>query len=161
MINLSNHSYLGNAMRNPYHVTVNIGKYTSIAEGLNIWTAKHPMGVVSNYPFYEKFKFDYPRCSIPSPIRIGSDVWLGHHVTIVDAVTIGDGVIIGAESVVGKDIPSYAVAVGNPVKIIRYRFTDEQISALLKIKWWDWIDTIIKERIEDFKDIDTFIVKYG
>ncbi len=160
MINLSNNSYSGNAISNPYHAEVNIGKYTSIAQGLQIMTVVHPMGMVSNYPFYERKKWDYPKCEVKSPVNIGSDVWIGYNVSIVDAVTIGDGAIIGANSVVGKDILPYAIAVGNPIKIIRYRFTEEQIEKLLKIKWWEWEFDTIKQRINDFTDINEFIRKY-
>lgn len=68
---------------------------------------------------------------------IGNDVWIGHNATILPGVKIGDGAIIGAYSVVAKDIPPYAVAVGNPVKIVKYRFDEELISLLLKYKWWN------------------------
>lgn len=61
-------------------------------------------------------------------------------------VNIGNGVVIGAGSVVSKDIPPYAIAVGNPIKIIRYRFPKETIELLEQIKWWDWdVETINKE----------------
>ncbi len=53
-------------------------------------------------------------------------------------VHIGDGAIIGANSVVASDIPPYAVAVGNPCRVVKMRFDDEFIAYLLKLKWWDW-----------------------
>lgn len=55
------------------------------------------------------------------PIRIGDDVWIGANVTILKGVCIGKGAVVGAGSVVTRDIPEYAVAVGNPAKVIRYR----------------------------------------
>lgn len=58
------------------------------------------------------------------PITIGSNVWLGGDVTVLPGVTIGSNVVIGAGSVVAKDIPSNAVAVGNPCKVVR-AITDE------------------------------------
>jgi acetyltransferase-like isoleucine patch superfamily enzyme len=58
---------------------------------------------------------------IIKPIIIGNDVWIGANVTILKGVTINDGVVIGAGSVITKDIPDYAVTVGNPGKIIKYR----------------------------------------
>ena len=62
-------------------------------------------------------------------------------------VTIGDGAIIGTGVVVTKDIPPYAIVGGVPAKIIRFRFTDDIISKLIKIEWWNWdIDTIKKKR---------------
>ena len=56
----------------------------------------------------------------------------------MSGVTIGDGAIIGTGSVVAKDIPPYAIAAGNPARIIRYRFDEETIKELLDIKWWDF-----------------------
>jgi virginiamycin A acetyltransferase len=68
---------------------------------------------------------------------IGNDVWIGQHVTIMPGVHIGDGAIIGANSVVASDIPPYAVAAGNPCRVIKKRFDDELIDLLLRFKWWD------------------------
>jgi acetyltransferase-like isoleucine patch superfamily enzyme len=53
-------------------------------------------------------------------IIIGNDVWIGFNSTILKGVTIGDGAIIGANTVVTKDVPPFAVAVGNPPRIIKY-----------------------------------------
>lgn len=54
-------------------------------------------------------------------IRVGKGVWIGAHVNVLAGVTIGDGSVIGANSVVTKDIPTNAVAVGAPAKVISYR----------------------------------------
>src|SRR5262249_40603367 len=56
-----------------------------------------------------------------APIRIGADVWLGLGVSVTAGVTIGDGAVIGARAVVTEDIPPYAVAVGSPARVARYR----------------------------------------
>ena len=76
-----------------------------------------------------------------------------------EGVTIGDGAIIGAKSLVTKDIPPYAVAVGIPARVIRYRFTPEQIQKLLKIKWWDKDIKWIAENQHLFRDIDSLIAE--
>ncbi len=68
---------------------------------------------------------------------IGNDVWIGQNATILPGVHIGDGAIIGANSVVASDVEPYSIVVGNPVKLIRYRFDEELTSLLLKFKWWD------------------------
>jgi virginiamycin A acetyltransferase len=71
-------------------------------------------------------------------VRIGNDVWVGRAATIFSGVTIGDGAVIGAHSLVTTDAPPYAVFGGNPAKLIKKRFPEETISALLSIAWWDW-----------------------
>lgn len=55
------------------------------------------------------------------PVRIGSDVWIGSGAKVLAGVTIGNGAIIGANSVVTHDIPDFAVAVGCPARVIKYR----------------------------------------
>lgn len=57
-------------------------------------------------------------------VSIGNDVWIGSRVTILPGVTIGNGAVIGASSVVTKDVPPYAVACGNPAKVVKYRETN-------------------------------------
>jgi carbonic anhydrase/acetyltransferase-like protein (isoleucine patch superfamily) len=73
---------------------------------------------------------------------------------------LGDGAVIGAGSVVTKNVPPYAVIIGNPSSILKYRFEPEIIEELLKIKWWDWDENLIAKRIADFKDIKKFVKKY-
>lgn len=127
-----------------------IGKFCSIASGVEFVMngANHMMDSLSCYPF--EIIDEFKGLSKPFGDRenrgdtvIGNDVWIGQNVTILPGVHIGDGAIIGANSTVGKDIPPYAVAVGNPVQIKKYRFSQEIIDLLLELKWWDKdIDTI-------------------
>lgn len=151
-------------IENVWNADINIGKYTSIADKLRVIVASHTSlthNTISNYPFRERNRMtDYPRAKKGGVVNIGNDVWIGDSVSIVGELTIGDGAIVGAFSVVAKDVPPYAIVVGNPIKIIRYRFTEEQIKKLLEIKWWDWDHSLIRERIKDFLDINIFISKY-
>jgi virginiamycin A acetyltransferase len=71
-------------------------------------------------------------------IVIGNGVWIGDSVIVLSGVHIGDGTVIGAGSVVTKSIPPYAIAVGNPAKVIKYRFDKEVIDVVSKIDWWNW-----------------------
>lgn len=80
-------------------------------------------------------------------IVIGNDVWIGYEAIVMQGVTIGDGAIIGARAVVTKDVPPYTIVGGVPAKPIRKRFSDEMISQLLEIKWWEWPYDKIKENI--------------
>ena len=93
-------------------------------------------------------------------ITIGNDVFIGANVTILDGVTIGDGAIIGAGAVVSKDIPDYAIAVGCPIKIIKYRFTEDRIEALKRIQWWNFTEDKLQDVEKLFFDVDEFIKKY-
>lgn len=63
----------------------------------------------------------------------------------MSGVKIGDGAVVGSCSVVTKDVPPYAIVAGNPAKVVKYRFTEEQIEKLLQIKWWDWEEQKIKD----------------
>jgi acetyltransferase-like isoleucine patch superfamily enzyme len=104
----------------------------------------HRVDWISTYPF-PAFTDKFPEAkgieqfvTTKGDVTIGNDVWIGQHVTILSGVTIGDGAVIGAHSVVGKSIPPYAIAVGNPARVIRYRFDEKTIEMLLKIQWWNW-----------------------
>jgi virginiamycin A acetyltransferase len=79
---------------------------------------------------------------------IGHDVWIGYKATIMAGVTVGDGAIIASHAVVTKDVPPYAIVGGNPAQLIRKRFSDEQIDALLKIQWWNWSIEKITENVQ-------------
>lgn len=95
-------------------------------------------------------------------IRIGNDVWFGQNVLVTNYANIGNGVIAGAGAVITKDVPDYAVVVGVPARIIRYRYLPEEIACLNEIAWWDWSDDEIRERYEDFYlPIEKFLEKYA
>lgn len=89
---------------------------------------------------------------------IGNDVWIGKNATIIAGCNIGNGVIVGANSVVTHSVPDYAIVVGNPGMIIKYRYNEEQIKALNQIAWWNWTDERIKENLNTFYyDVEQFI----
>ena len=121
-----------------------IGKFCQIAAGVEFVMngANHQMNAVSTFPFYTLEGWDMkPPVASDMPFKgdtvIGNDVWIGQNATILPGVHIGDGAIIGANSVVASDVEPYSIVVGNPVKLIRYRFDGELTSLLLKFKWWD------------------------
>lgn len=148
-----------------------IGKYCSIGPGCKIGLYNHRFDTVTTHPFIKYKSFgvldtDYynPNYKYNSTKKnnlvIGNDVWIGANVVVLRGVTIGDGAIIGAGSVVTKDVPPYSIAVGNPAKVIKYRFNDERIDKLLNIKWWDWDKEKLKSNIDLFYDIDELINRY-
>ena len=145
-----------------YVYSTDIGRYCSIARDVNVGQGNHVMDWLSTHPYqYERFTCntgigfefheecesvigsDETRSKAIKAIRkgrttIGNDVWIGHGVIVMPGVNIGDGAVIGAGSVVTKDIPPYAIAVGVPAKVIKYRFTETEIEQLLKSNWWDF-----------------------
>lgn len=154
------HTYKG-GITNPFNITLTVGKFSSLADGLTIVGSNHPMGTaVSTYPFKELWGADYPPCDATESVTIGNDVWIGQGVTIIQGATIADGAIIGAGAVVAGSIPPYAVAVGNPSRVIRYRFPFPITQKLLEMKWWNWPDERIREAIPDMKNVSTFIDTY-
>lgn len=138
---------------------VSIGKYCSVAAKVYFHEPNDQHLCAVNKECVFTTNWDQP--NLNGGIEIGNDVWIGYGASILQEVKIGNGAIIGAHAVVAKDVPSYAVIVGNPQVIKRFRFTLEQIEKLEKIKWWDWPKATIEERRNDMKDIDIFLEKYG
>lgn len=142
---------------------INIGKYCSIAEGVKFIFGEHGTARPSTYPFKALIKKESPYCDAKSkgPIIIENDVWIGANAIILSGVKVSNGAIIAAGSVVVKDVPAYAVVGGVPAKIIKYRFSQEQINEMLKIEWWNWPEEMIVKCIDDFyADVDAFIEKH-
>lgn len=125
-----------------------IGKYSSISYGVTIGPPEHNYKRLTMHPFIHKDEYGIfnkekgyalvQNDKLEKPLSIGNDVWIGANVTVLRGVHIGDGAVIGANSLVNKDVPPYAIAVGNPAKVIKYRFSDSLIKKLLEIKWWEW-----------------------
>ncbi len=117
-----------------------IGRYTAIYKTVQRFNANHPMNLKSTHPlFYNPF-LGYAEKDLltRTELTIGNDVWIGHNAILLSGVSsIGDGAIIGAGAVVHQDVPPYAVMVGNPARVIRYRFSEETIGKLLEEKWWE------------------------
>ena len=117
-----------------------IGRYCSFAKNVYIYNANHPLGVKSTHPFFYNPSLGYVETEqiARRHIQIGNDVWVGQNAIILASVTqIGDGAVIGAGAVVTKNVPDFAVVVGNPAKVVRYRFSEETIRKLKQERWWD------------------------
>lgn len=154
---LGKYSYLGAGVviYNPKETT--IGKYCSIANYVAIGAFKHPTKTLTMHPFvYQKqhpsisddIRLDNPLTYLEDvgrkKVTIGNDVWIGVFATILPNITIGDGAVIGSNAVVTKDIPPYAIVVGAPAKIIKYRFDEETVKQLVELKWWNYPEKFVK-----------------
>ncbi len=160
-VTLGKGSYIG---YNAKISNTTIGKFCSIGPNLSCGWGLHPIDGISTSPaFFSTMKqagFTYSKedkWDERRQITIGNDVFIGWNVTILDGITIGDGAVIGAGAVVSKDIPPYAVAVGSPIQILKYRFSPEIIESLLASKWWDKEDAVLHEVEKNFFDVEKFL----
>jgi acetyltransferase-like isoleucine patch superfamily enzyme len=111
-----------------------IGRYNSIASNVNIGHGEHPLDLIStNAVFMESTYslFTQQDCVIEH------DVWIGVGAIIKRGVRLGIGCVVGANSFVNKDVPPYAIVVGSPARIVKFRFAEEKISRILDSKWWE------------------------
>lgn len=148
------------------HERISIGKFCSISQGVKIMAGgNHRTDCVSTFPFDTMLTHtanhptsDRSYDAANGNIEIGSDVWIGYGASILGSCKIGHGAAIAANATVFTDIPPYAIAVGNPARVTKYRFNEKQIEQLLKIAWWNWDEVTIKARVNDFYlPIDEFI----
>lgn len=131
-----------------------IGRYCSIGRGVVLGQApdNHPihwvstsMSVSKNYVAKDEYS------------SIGHDVWIAHDAVIMAGVKVATGAVIGRNAVVTKDVEPYTIAVGNPAKPVRKRFSDEQIAGLLASEWWNLDHQELG--VLPFDDVDAFLSK--
>lgn len=131
-----------------------IGNYCSVARNVSIQEMNHNI---------ERFTSHYINKNIlniadednvsKGDIIIGHDVWIGDGTKILSGVRIGIGAVIGANSVVTKDVPNYAIVVGSPARIIKYRFPPETQEKLIKLEWWNWDQFELKKRVAELDEL--------
>lgn len=113
-----------------------IGNYCSFGPDVKIGQSQHSIDYITTCQKISKRNINFSM--LGEKAEIGNDVWLGANVVVMQGVKIGNGAVVGANAVVTKDIPPYAVAVGIPAKIIKYRFDDEKINQIQQSCWWDY-----------------------
>lgn len=132
---------------------VSIGRYCSIAEGNRTFGNSHPAHWLTSNPvsFAEHHFSLFDDAEIMTPpslsyfyerndnivTTVGNDVWIGGECLLKPGIHIGDGAIIASRSIVTKDVPPFAVVGGAPARILKYRFPEQTIEKLLKLRWWD------------------------
>lgn len=151
---------------------VRIGKFCSIAPGVNIGAGNHDYTYVTTHPilfdkYYESKLKLKPNSQKKDGLKdkevytyIGNDVWIGLNAVIKRGIVVGNGSVIAAGAVVVKDVPDYAIVGGNPAKIIKYRTTEENINYMKnneKDMWWNWEKKKISDNIDKLYDFNDYI----
>ncbi len=140
--------------------SLRIGSYCTIArKAVVLLGGEHGTDWFTLGEFRSLFKKKYSYITgLPATkgdVEIGNDVYIGYEAIILSGVKIGDGAVIAARAVVTSDVPPYAIAGGNPAKVIRYRFKEETIEALLRIRWWDWDDDKVNRLVPHLLEEET------
>ncbi len=147
-----------------------IGKFVSIASDVRLNPGNHPYWRATQHHFTYRSAayalgpddtefFDWRKSQT---VRIGHDVWIGHGATVLAGVTVGTGAVIGAGAVVSKDVEPYTIVGGVPAVVIRRRFAEKTVQALMTLCWWDWPREFLAERLADMRSLtpDAFVAKY-
>jgi phosphonate metabolism protein (transferase hexapeptide repeat family) len=147
-----------------------LGKFCSIAAQVRINPGNHPLERVAlNHFTYRASAYGlgeddaaFFQWRRDHHVTLGHDVWIGHGAVVLPGIRIGNGAAIGAGAVVTKDVPPFAIVIGVPGRVLRYRFLPETIAALERISWWDWPHERLGEAMADFRGLgaEAFCAKY-
>lgn len=132
-----------------------VGRFSSVFWTVRGFVANHPMNLRSTHALFYNPALRLVETDVISrgTLAIGNDVWIGHNAIILPSVrTIGDGAVIGAGSVVHDNVPPYAVVVGHPARVVRFRFSRERIAALLEERWWEQPLAQLAKRLTEFRE---------
>jgi acetyltransferase-like isoleucine patch superfamily enzyme len=154
LVSMGSFSYTGSLLSD----LISVGRYSSIATGLTVMGNRHPHEWASSNPiFYANSlmskTYAADRASVtlnrfgyvPASVVIGNDVWIGANVTLAHGITLGDGCVVASNSVVTKDVEPYSIVAGVPAVKRRNRFSEQIISDLLSLRWWDYAPEFISK----------------
>lgn len=142
---IGSHTYIG---RNCSITKARIGRYCSIANNVSIGQGEHDLTKISTSSIFYN---DAYNTLTEKDCTISNDVWIGVDAIILRGVSIGAGSVIGANSVVTKDVPPFAIVVGSPGKVIRYRFGKTKIENIIKSGWWNFTPEIAQNILKELE----------
>lgn len=153
-----------------------VGRFCSIASNVTFLTKTHPIsGFVSTHPIFYSLK---KQCGITFAsgqlfdeepkldgskfsIIVGNDVYIGYGATIIGPAIIGDGAVVAANATVIGDVAPYTVVGGIPAKLIKQRFSEDDIKWLMQLQWWNRDVKWIEEHSDSFMSIKALKLTVG
>jgi len=146
-----------------------VGKFTSVAADVRLGPTDHPIDRPTAHHFtYRAGRYDLGggddavfEWRADNPVEVGHDVWIGHGAIVLPDVTVGNGAVVGAGAVVTDDVDPYTVVAGVPAEPIGRRFSEEVATRLEATEWWHWDHDRLRERLDDFRDLDAFLAEYA
>ena len=132
---------------------VRIGAFCSLNQSVRVFAGgAHRADWVTTYGLRVRMRlpgaFQDGATTGRGDVVLGSDVHVGWEAVILSGVTVGHGAVVGARAVVTRDVPPYAVVVGNPARVVRHRFGEAERAALLRVAWWDWDDDRVRAEVD-------------
>ena len=155
--------------------TINfIGRFTQITGNISIMTNSKCRQRPAQYDFNRLWRTDSTP-TLPNDydlskptngsVVIGNDVWIGPDVVILSGVTVGDGAVLEAGAVITTDVPPYGIVIGNPARVVNYRFDETVVKQMLDIHWWTWssrqILHAVESRLLGGDDMSLFLKVFG
>ncbi|WP_415381340.1 DapH/DapD/GlmU-related protein [Halosimplex sp. TS25] len=146
-----------------------VGKFGSVASDARLGPTNHPIDRPTAHHFtYRAAAYDLGEDDesifdwrADQPVTVGRDVWIGHGATVLPGVEIGNGAVVGAGAVVADDVEPYTVVAGVPAEPVRRRFPEEIAARIEATEWWNWDHETLAERLDAFRDLDTFLDEYA